>query len=42
MGSKSSSLNNVPRDYIAVVYYNIEIYDSSPGRMDARGTKISP
>jgi hypothetical protein len=31
-----------PRDYIAVVYYNIEIYDSSPGRKDARGTKLSP
>lgn len=31
-----------PRDYIAVVYYNIEIYDSSPGRKDARGTRISP
>jgi hypothetical protein len=31
-----------PRDYIAVIYYNIEIYDSSPGRKDARGTKISP
>ena len=31
-----------PRDYIAVIYYNTEIYDSSPGRKDARGTKISP
>ncbi|HNT51801.1 MAG TPA: hypothetical protein PKH19_00255 [Candidatus Syntrophosphaera sp.] len=30
-----------PRDYIAVIYYNVEIYDSSPGRKDARGTKIS-
>ncbi|HOZ00943.1 MAG TPA: hypothetical protein PLG20_03950 [Candidatus Syntrophosphaera sp.] len=30
-----------PRDYIAVIYYNVEIYDSSPGRLDARGTKIS-
>lgn len=30
-----------PRDYIAAVYYNVEIYDSSPGRSDARGTKIS-
>ena len=33
---------NFPRDYIAVIYYNIEIYDSSPGRLDARGTKITP
>lgn len=31
-----------PRDYIAVIYYNVEIYDSSPGREDARGTRISP
>ena len=31
-----------PRDYIAVIYYNIEIYDNSPGLEDARGTKISP
>jgi hypothetical protein len=31
-----------PRDYITVIYYNIEIYDSSPGRKDARGTKITP
>jgi len=31
-----------PRDYIGVIYYNVEIYDSSPGRPDARGTKISP
>ncbi len=30
-----------PRDYIAVIYYNVEVYDSSPGRLDARGTKIS-
>jgi len=30
-----------PRDYIAAVYYSVEIYDSSPGRSDARGTKIS-
>ncbi|MBW6513138.1 MAG: hypothetical protein K0B87_00060 [Candidatus Syntrophosphaera sp.] len=30
-----------PRDCIAVIYYNVEIYDSSPGRKDARGTKIS-
>jgi hypothetical protein len=30
-----------PQEYIAVIYYNVEIYDSSPGRMDARGTKIS-
>jgi len=32
---------NFPRDYIAAVYYSVEIYDSSPGRKDARGTKIS-
>ncbi len=31
-----------PRDYMAVIYYNTEVYDSSPGRKDARGTKISP
>ena len=31
-----------PRDYITVIYYNIEIYDSSPGRSEGRGTKISP
>lgn len=31
-----------PRDCIAVVYYNTEVYDSSPGRKDARGTKLSP
>jgi hypothetical protein len=31
-----------PRDYIAVIYYNIEIYDNSPGDKAARGTKISP
>ena len=31
-----------PRDYISVIYYNTEIYDSSPGKKDARGTKISP
>ncbi len=31
-----------PRDYMAVIYYNIEVYDSSPGRKDARGTKLTP
>lgn len=31
-----------PRDYIGVIYYNVEIYDSSPGRKDARGTKLTP
>lgn len=31
-----------PRDYIAVIYYNTEVYDSSPGRKEGRGTKISP
>lgn len=29
-----------PRDYIAAVYYATEIYDSSPGRPDARGTRV--
>ncbi|MDZ4182429.1 MAG: hypothetical protein U1B83_06095, partial [Candidatus Cloacimonadaceae bacterium] len=33
---------NFPRDYIAAVYYSIEVYDSSPGRKDARGTKLTP
>jgi hypothetical protein len=31
-----------PRDYIAAIYYNTEVYDSSPGRKDARGTKLTP
>ena len=31
-----------PRDCIAVVYYNVEVYDSSPGTMEGRGTRISP
>ncbi|MDD4309685.1 MAG: hypothetical protein PHO32_04850 [Candidatus Cloacimonetes bacterium] len=31
-----------PKEYIAVIYYNTEIYDSSPGKKEARGTKISP
>ncbi len=31
-----------PRDYIAAVYYAVEIYDSSPGKEKGRGTKISP
>ncbi len=31
-----------PKDYIAVIYYSIEVYDSSPGRKDARGTKLTP
>ena len=31
-----------PRDYIGVIYYTTEIYDSSPGRKDARGTKLTP
>lgn len=29
-----------PRDYIASVYFVTEVYDSSPGRLDARGTKL--
>ncbi len=31
-----------PRDYIGVIYYNVEIYDSSPGKKEARGTKLTP
>jgi len=31
-----------PREYMAVIYYNTEVYDSSPGRKDARGTKLTP
>jgi len=31
-----------PSDHIAVIYYNIEVYDSSPGRKDARGTRLNP
>ncbi len=30
-----------PRDCIAVIYYSTEVYDSSPGKKDGRGTKIS-
>lgn len=30
-----------PRDCIAVIYYNVEIYDSSPGKKEGRGTKLS-
>ena len=30
-----------PRDYIAVIYYVVEIYDNSPGRMDAMGRRIA-
>lgn len=33
---------NFSRDFTAVIYYSTEVYDSSPGRKDARGTKISP
>lgn len=29
------------RDFISVIYFNIEIYDSSPGSNDARGKKLS-
>lgn len=29
-----------PRDYIGVIYFATEIYDSSPGRKDAKGTRI--
>lgn len=31
-----------PRDYIGVIYYNVEIYDSSPGKRGGMGTKVSP
>ena len=31
-----------PRDYIAVIYYVVEIYDNSPGRRDAMGRRIVP
>ncbi|MBP7310475.1 MAG: hypothetical protein KA984_04230 [Candidatus Cloacimonetes bacterium] len=31
-----------PRDYIGAIYYNVEIYDSSPGKIEGRGTKINP
>ena len=30
------------QQFIAVIYYVCEIYDNSPGRMDARGLKIMP
>jgi hypothetical protein len=30
------------KDFIAVIYYVVEIYDNSPGRMDARGLMIVP
>jgi len=33
---------NFPKDFIAVIYYVCEVYDSSPGRRDARGLKIAP
>ncbi|HRX76022.1 MAG TPA: hypothetical protein P5342_01080, partial [Candidatus Cloacimonadota bacterium] len=29
-----------PRDYIASVYYNVEIYNSSPGSTEGRGSRI--
>ena len=29
-----------PKDFIAVIYYVVEIYDNSPGRMDAMGRRI--
>ncbi len=31
-----------PKDYIAVIYYVCEVFDNSPGRMDARGLKLLP
>jgi hypothetical protein len=30
------------RDFIAVLYFNTEVYDSSPGRTGGKGTKLSP
>jgi hypothetical protein len=30
-----------PLDYIGVIYFSTEVYDSSPGKKDGRGTKIS-
>jgi hypothetical protein len=30
------------QEFIAVIYYNIEVYDSSPGNPKGMGTKISP
>lgn len=30
------------KDFIAVIYYNLEIYDSSPGKESGRGSKITP
>jgi hypothetical protein len=30
------------KEFIAVVYYVVEVYDNSPGRRDARGLKIVP
>jgi hypothetical protein len=30
------------QEFIAVIYYVAEVYDNSPGRMDARGLKIVP
>ncbi|HQM17510.1 MAG: hypothetical protein WC535_02500 [Candidatus Cloacimonas sp.] len=30
------------RDCLAVIYYNIEIYDSSPGKIGGRGTILTP
>ncbi len=30
------------KEFIAVIYYVVEVYDNSPGRMDARGLKIVP
>lgn len=31
-----------PKQYIAVIYYVTELYDNSPGRMDARGLRLLP
>lgn len=30
------------KQFIAVVYYAVEIYDNSPGKVEARGTRIVP
>ncbi|MBM4402808.1 MAG: hypothetical protein FJ042_00220 [Candidatus Cloacimonetes bacterium] len=31
-----------PRDYIAALYYIVEVYDSSPGKDNGRGVRIDP
>ena len=31
-----------PQDYIAVIYFVVEVFDNSPGRKNAMGQKIKP